>query len=209
VPESILQTRIDRLTTQQHKALSQALLDAFDRNSLATMFHTRLDRDLNQIAPPGQFSVVVNDVIAAAEREGWLNDLVRAALEWAPNSEPLAAFARSLAPETEAQGKGPAAPSQPPTRSAGRIDPDNPPVAALRHLLMEAFTPEELRRFCQDRPAFRPVVDRFGPGYGLDGMVDELLRYTETRLLWDELLDGVAQERPRQYERFAERLFGS
>ncbi|MGD8624869.1 MAG: effector-associated domain EAD1-containing protein, partial [Anaerolineae bacterium] len=205
VPESILQARIDRLTEQQHKALSQALYDAFDLNSLATMLRVQLDRELDQITPAGQLWDAVYDVIAAAERQGWVGDLIRAALTWHPDSEPLAAFARSLEPAAEPGSKGAAAT----TRSARHIDPDNPPYAALHELLTAAFGAEELRRFCQDRPAFRPVVDRLGPGFGLDDMVDQLIEYTATRLLWDELLAGVAQERPAQYERFAPQLFGT
>jgi hypothetical protein len=35
-------------------------------------------------------------------------------------------------------------------------------IAAILRLLLAAFTPEELRRFCLDRPTFQPVVARFG-----------------------------------------------
>ena len=40
-------------------------------------------------------------------------------------------------------------------------------TAAIRRLLLDSFTAEELRRFCTDRPLSRPIVERFGPGYGL------------------------------------------
>ena len=75
-------------------------------------------------------------------------------------------------------------------------------LAEIRRLLLSAFTAPELRRFCQDRPAFRPIVDRFGEGHGLDEMVDEVIDYCETRLLWAELLAAVKEENPRQYARF-------
>jgi hypothetical protein len=78
-------------------------------------------------------------------------------------------------------------------------------IAAIRQLLLNAFTPQELRRFCQDRPTFRPVVDRFGEGHGLDDMADEVIDYCETRILWAELLAAVKEENPRQYAHF-ERL---
>ena len=55
-------------------------------------------------------------------------------------------------------------------------------IAAIRQLLLAAFTPEELRRFCYDRPTFRPVVSRFGPGHGLDDMVDEVVEYRDDGL---------------------------
>ena len=76
-------------------------------------------------------------------------------------------------------------------------------IAAIRQLLLAAFTPEELRRFCYDRPEFRPVVRRFGPGHGLDDMVDELITYCDTHLLFGELLSQVRQANPGQYARFA------
>jgi len=88
------------------------------------------------------------------------------------------------------------------------IDPDNPPFAALRALLAEAFLPDELRRFCLDRSKFRPVVGRFGSGHGLDDIIDELFDYCRTRLLWDELVREVSQVRPNQVTRFAADLSG-
>jgi len=75
-------------------------------------------------------------------------------------------------------------------------------TAAIRQLLLAAFTPEELRRFCYDRPAFRPVVDRFGPGYGLDDRVDELITYCDNYLLFPELLAELRRHNPRQVARF-------
>jgi hypothetical protein len=72
----------------------------------------------------------------------------------------------------------------------------------IRKLLLAAFTPEDLRRFCYDRSSFRAVVDRFGAGYGHDDMVDEVITYCDTRLLFDELLAAVQKENPRQYALF-------
>lgn len=89
------------------------------------------------------------------------------------------------------------------------IDPDNPPFALLRELLIAAFTSETLHRFCYDRPDFRPVVNQISPDHGLDDMVDRLLVYCEKNLLWDELLAGVQKASPRQYDRFAPRLAGA
>lgn len=75
-------------------------------------------------------------------------------------------------------------------------------LAVIRELLIAAFTAEELGRFCQDRPSFRPVCDTFGPGHGLDDMVQEVIDYCATRLLWEDLLAAVEEVRPRQYHRF-------
>ncbi len=87
-----------------------------------------------------------------------------------------------------------------------RIDPDAPPVAAIRALLTAAFTAQTLPRFCKDRPIFRPIVDSFGPGHGLADMVDEVIEYCGTRLLWDLLLAEVAQENREQVARFLQAL---
>ena len=38
-------------------------------------------------------------------------------------------------------------------------------IAAIRNLIRDAFTAKELWRFCQDRPAFRPVLVHFGPSF--------------------------------------------
>jgi formylglycine-generating enzyme required for sulfatase activity len=77
-----------------------------------------------------------------------------------------------------------------------------PDIAKIRQLLLAAFTPEDLRRFCHDHPDFRPVVNRFGPGYGHDDMVDEVITYCENYLLFPELLAELKQCNPRQYARF-------
>jgi formylglycine-generating enzyme required for sulfatase activity len=75
-------------------------------------------------------------------------------------------------------------------------------IATIRQLLLEAFTPEDLRRFCRDHPDFRPVVRRFGPGYGHDDMADEIITYCENYLLFPELLAALKEHNPRQYARF-------
>jgi formylglycine-generating enzyme required for sulfatase activity len=75
-------------------------------------------------------------------------------------------------------------------------------MATIRQFLLAAFTPEELRRFCYDRLAFRPVANRFGLGHGLDDMVDELITYCDRYRLLPELLAELKELNPRQYARF-------
>jgi hypothetical protein len=118
-------------------------------------------------------------------------------------------FGPKLLEYAKPEGKAvPLAPTPDSPVELPRIDPDNPPTKAIRELLTAAFTPEDLRRFCQDRSAFRGIVDRFGPGHGLDDMVDEVVDYCGKNLLWDDLLAEVANEKPRQYVRFEPRLHG-
>jgi formylglycine-generating enzyme required for sulfatase activity len=75
-------------------------------------------------------------------------------------------------------------------------------IATIRQLLLAAFTPEELRRFCYDRPTFRPIVDLFGPGLGAVDMVDRVVEYCDRNLLLDELLAELKKHNPPQYARF-------
>jgi TIR domain len=86
------------------------------------------------------------------------------------------------------------------------VNPDNPPIAAIRRLLLAVFQPELLRRFCQERRDFRPIVSQFGPGHGLEEMVDKVIDYCSNYLLWDVLLDEVARLNPAQYARFEPQL---
>jgi MoxR-like ATPase/tetratricopeptide (TPR) repeat protein len=77
-------------------------------------------------------------------------------------------------------------------------------LPAIRWLLQEAFTAEELRRFLMDHEALRPIVTNLGPGDGLADMVDEVIDYCQKRVLFDELLAAVEEHNPRQYVRFAQ-----
>jgi hypothetical protein len=82
-------------------------------------------------------------------------------------------------------------------------------LAAIRQLLLAAFTAEELRRFLQDRPMFRPIVARFGPGHGFEDMVDRVIDYCETRLIWPKFLTEARQVNPNQFSTFEPSLMVS
>ena len=92
------------------------------------------------------------------------------------------------------------------TASGLALDRQKRPIAAIRELLEAVFTPQSLRRFCQDRPAFQPLLKEFSPDHGLADMVDRVISFCERKMLWDELLAGVREENPRQYARFADQL---
>jgi hypothetical protein len=87
-----------------------------------------------------------------------------------------------------------------------QVDPDNPPIRTIRKLLVAAFDSDTLYRFCQERTDFRDVLTTFGTGDGLAGMVDKVITFCGTELLWDELLAEVEKENPRQYARFEPEL---
>lgn len=79
-------------------------------------------------------------------------------------------------------------------------------VAAIRKLLIAAFTAAELRRLCYDHPKFKAISDQCPMGCGIEDIADRLTEYCEKRLLFPDLLDGVRDANPGQYERFASQL---
>ncbi len=82
-------------------------------------------------------------------------------------------------------------------------------LAAVRRLLLDAFTAEDLRRFLHDRPTFRPVLTRLSAQEGLAGIVEQVINYCDTHLLFDQFLDAVREENPAQYARHESRLRAS
>jgi Tol biopolymer transport system component len=77
---------------------------------------------------------------------------------------------------------------------------------AIRKLLTSAFTADQLRRFCLDRPLFRPVCDEFSPAHGLNELVDRVIIYCEKQDLFDELLTGIQEHNPGWYAKFEPQL---
>jgi hypothetical protein len=98
------------------------------------------------------------------------------------------------------------------------VDPNPPPgtdslaageydLGAISDLLTQAFMDErDLRRFLRRRREFQAVLDLVGVDAELAYHVDVLVRFCETRRLFDELLAAIREENPRQYERFAGQL---
>lgn len=81
-------------------------------------------------------------------------------------------------------------------------------LAAIRDLLISAFTASDLRRLFlyTSNPNLRPLVAEFGPNYGLADLVDRVIEYCVVRALFPDLLDEVRLTNPRMYERFRSRL---
>jgi DNA-binding NarL/FixJ family response regulator len=76
-----------------------------------------------------------------------------------------------------------------------------PNIGAIRSLLRDAFSAVELKRFCQDRPLFRSIIDLFGPNSGLEDRVAVVIDYCETRKLFSELLSEVQEYNRAQFDR--------
>lgn len=72
-------------------------------------------------------------------------------------------------------------------------------LSGIAALLRDAFNVRDLRRFCQERPAFRPVLLEF-PDAGLNDMIYVLLDYCTRHDLCGELLAQLRHHNPRQYE---------
>lgn len=79
-------------------------------------------------------------------------------------------------------------------------------LAAIRSLMRDAFTDIELRRFCQERSCFRPVLSRISSKASLDDEIDATLEYCLTRDLVPELLSDIEEYNPRKYEHFKAQL---
>jgi formylglycine-generating enzyme required for sulfatase activity len=70
-------------------------------------------------------------------------------------------------------------------------------LADIRELLLETFADgRDLRRFCQDRPSFEPILPRFGPAFSLLDMIDAVIDYCTEHLLLDPLREQVEQYIP-------------
>lgn len=72
-------------------------------------------------------------------------------------------------------------------------------IKNIRALLIEGFSEADLRRFCFDESAFRPVYNELAGAAGKAGIVDKLLEYAEQRDLLDSLLNWAKAENPSRY----------
>ena len=139
--------------------------------------------------------------LAGWEKQTWLDQEVR--VVEAPPLDLLAQLLGVLQPETAVPPPVEPAP-QPPT------PPAQPAVsvAAVRDLLLAAFTVEDLRRlvFYASNPALRPLSNEFGPSDGLATVADKTITYCHKRGLLPALLEEVKAANPTQYDLFAPRL---
>src|SRR5262249_38652790 len=83
------------MTGPQMEAFRDALAAAYNLSSLDQMLLYRLDRHRSRIVASDDLNRVLFNVIVAAEREGWLDDLVTAASEYNPANPLLRAFVAS------------------------------------------------------------------------------------------------------------------
>jgi hypothetical protein len=86
----------NRLSGPQAKRLRDALLDAFDPPGFDEMLMFRLNRRRETLSLSGSFPEVVYQVLAAAQREGWITELIQAAYSARPDNAALGAVAAEL-----------------------------------------------------------------------------------------------------------------
>ena len=88
-----------KLTGREAEQLSQALVDAFTAQGLARMVRFKLSRKLEAFTGYGNgadLEAIVFELVGAAERGGWLGELVMGAREAAPGNALLLAFTQPL-----------------------------------------------------------------------------------------------------------------
>lgn len=98
-----------------------------------------------------------------------------------------------------------------PPSAAGPIEPPTPPrpafdTAAVRELLLAAFSDEELTTFCYDY--FRAVYDEFTVGMSRSAKAQRLVEHCERQGQMAALLAHVERLNPYQYGRFRARIGG-
>jgi hypothetical protein len=79
-------------------------------------------------------------------------------------------------------------------------------IRAIRNLLREAFMPGDLRRFCQNRPRFSPVLGYIGLSASEEETIDVIIDYCQTWLLFGTLLAEMREYNPRQYARYKDQI---
>jgi Effector-associated domain 1/CHAT domain len=87
------------LSGKQRKKLQDALINAFpNMSSLEQMLSYELDKNLRVIAGEGSLQEIVFKLIQAANAQGWLQDLIRAACNENPENQQLKDIAQELLP---------------------------------------------------------------------------------------------------------------
>ena len=128
-----------RLTGPQMGQLQRVMLDAYNQQDLESLLLFRLDRRLDQIASSsGNLSTATLEVIQAANREGWIADLLRAVGEERPNLLPLqATVAELLASSESTPTEATSAASTPPLAGggtgAGAVSPPGRPTVVISY----------------------------------------------------------------------------
>jgi hypothetical protein len=97
-----------------------------------------------------------------------------------------------------------------PAPAASGVDlwpsPEDYDISAIRRLIRQAFTAQELQRFCRDRPHLRPILSELGPGFSFEEMIETVISYCHRRILLAALLADIREHNPEQYARYADEI---
>ncbi|MGI2908756.1 effector-associated domain EAD1-containing protein [Tolypothrix sp. VBCCA 56010] len=86
-----------KLTGQQHRQLTEALLDTFpEQQRLAELVKFQFGKNLNAIAMGNDLQAIVFRLIQAAEAQGWVDKLIAGARESNPGNPKLFVFAQEF-----------------------------------------------------------------------------------------------------------------
>lgn len=94
------------LTSQQESDLNQALVNSYTSGEFDRMLALRLDKKRSLIAGDTNFADIVFKVVDAANRDGWIEKLIQAALEDKPDSPALKAFSSKYPDEFSSKHSG-------------------------------------------------------------------------------------------------------
>ena len=95
-PHSALEAPIEITRSQMQQALD-AFLSAFTYRELEQLFYFELNRDLDEIvSEQTSFAEACFVLLRRAEREGWIEQLIRAAVNYKPRSEKLRLLVQDL-----------------------------------------------------------------------------------------------------------------
>lgn len=80
-------------------------------------------------------------------------------------------------------------------------------ILRIRELLVDAFSPDELYRFCRAHRDFRPVLSRLRRVRDYDEMLNEVLIYCEEENLLQDLQSGIEVLKPAVFRSWKQRHF--
>lgn len=180
------------LTGHQAKQMAAALLSGFPRRSdLEQLLYFELNVGLDMIAGDGDLRAQTSEVIAWADAQGRLGDLVRGAVARRPQNPDVAQLAAEFDSWRAMAAAAPALPEGPVN------------VTALRTVLTDAFTVEELQLLCADVEqllrdrgiALKVDLETVG-GSSKPAQALNLIQHLQRRNHLDALVSAVRHARP-------------
>jgi hypothetical protein len=177
-----------KLTGPQFRQLQDAMLATFDGQSLRELLLFELNMEVDLIAFPQPPEYQMREVIMAAERGDWLDDLLRAAIRARPDARQLEAAVANLATNLEED-------HQQESSFKIRFDPEE--IGRIERAILSCFSLEEL-----EHKVLAGRLKRKQEHITFSAVPVEAVRdivSTAERDGWmGDLLLAMAQERPRR-----------